>query len=300
MSLEEKKYLELLQDILDNGEDRDDRTGVGTRSVFGRSLRFSLKDDTIPLLTTKKVYFKGVVEELLFFLRGETQTKKLEAKGVNIWKGNTSREFLDKRGLTWLPEGSYGKSYGYQMRNFNGNTPPEGSSEYGPRLIDLVTGVDQIKNVLDSLKNDPYGRRHLVSMWNPEQLNKMALPCCHYSFQFYVSNNKELSLIFNMRSTDSFLGLPFNCASYALLTHIFAECLGYSAKEIIYNGGDVHVYKNHFEAVKEQLGRDPYDFPKLKVNKELKNLKDIENLSFEDFQLINYKNYPSIKAEMAI
>lgn len=300
MNDEEQKYLNLLQDILDNGEDRDDRTGVGTRSVFGRSLRFDLTNSKIPLLTTKKVYFKGVVEELLFFLRGETQTKKLEAVGVNIWKGNTSRDFLDKRGLTYLPEGSYGKSYGYQMRNFNGNTPPEGSSERGPKLIDPTTGVDQIKNVLDSLKNDPHGRRHLVSMWNPEQLDDMALPCCHYSFQFYVSNKKELSCIFNMRSTDSFLGLPFNCASYGLLTHIFAKTLGYTAKEVIYNGGDVHIYKNHFDAVKEQLSRSPYEFPQLIINKDLNNIKDVENLQFNNFELINYNNYGSIKAEMAI
>jgi len=291
MNIEETKYLELLKEIMDHGEDREDRTGIGTRSVFGRSLRFNLENDTLPLITTKKVFFKGVVEELLFFLRGHSNTKILEERGVKIWKGNTSREFLDSRGLTHLPEGNMGKGYGYQWRYFGSTTTDEGSA---------IHGVDQIADVLKSLKEDPFSRRHLVSAWNPQQLKEMALPPCHYSFQFYVSKNKELSCLINQRSGDAFLGIVFNFASYALLTHIFAKALGYKAKELIWNGGDIHIYKNHFAAVKEQIEREPNPFPIIKIHKEIESLIDIEQLEFKDFELLDYKHHPSIKADMAV
>lgn len=315
MNKEEQKYLDLLKEVIDTGEDRNDRTGVGTKALFGRTLRFDLSKGTLPLITTKRIFWKGVVEELLFFLRGETQTKKLEERGVNIWKGNTSREFLDSRGLYYLPEGSYGKSYGYQWRNFNGTIPVEGDEPnisigklYGLddktvedlEMYKLDIRIDQITDVFKSLKEDPHGRRHLITAWNPSQLNEMSLPCCHYSFQFYVSNKNELSCLFNMRSVDTFLGLPFNIASYALLTHIFAKALGYTAKELIWVGADTHIYSNHIEAVKEQLSRKSLPFPTIQIKKEISSVEDVEKLSLEDIELLDYKCLPAIKVSMAV
>ncbi len=287
MNQEEQNYLNLINNILTNGNERSDRTGVGTKSIFGTQLRFSLENDTLPLLTTKKVFFRGIVEELLFFLRGDTDTKKLEAKGINIWKGNTSREFLDKKGLLDLSEGDMGKGYGWQWRNFGGDN------------FNYVKGVDQIANVIKSLKEDPYSRRHIVSAWNPQQLNQMALPPCHAFFQFYVHND-ELSCQWTQRSVDCGAGLPFNIASYGLLTHIIAKTVGLKAKEVIFSGGDTHCYLNHIDALKEQMKRVPNIFPTITINKKLTNIQDIENLRFEDFELKNYNPYSAIKMEMAI
>lgn len=287
MNFEELKYLELIDELIKNGDESLDRTGTGTKSLFGKQLKFSLEDNTLPLLTTKKVFFRGVVEELLFFLRGETQTKLLEEKGINIWKGNTSREFLDKKGLNYLEEGDLGKGYGFQWRSFGG------SQEH------CINGIDQIAYLIDGIRNDPYSRRHIVTAWNPQQLDEMALPPCHWSFQMYVRNGK-LSCLWNQRSVDTFLGLPFNIASYALLTHIIAKCSNLEAKEIIFNGGDVHLYNNHIEQAKIQLEREPFKFPKIKINKEIKNISDIENLEFKDFELIGYESHKTIEAKMAI
>ncbi len=294
MNKEEDKYLDLLKEILENGDKKEDRTGVGTLSLFGTSLRFSLKNNTIPLLTTKKVFFKGVVEELLFFMRGDTDTKKLEAKGVNIWKGNTSREFLDKKGLHRLPEGSLGKGYGFQWRQFGATK----NCDNGHCRAD-DSGIDQLQQVIDTLKINPNDRRMIISAWNPQQLDEMALPPCHMMAQFYTSNNK-LSCQFYQRSVDSFLGLPFNIASYALMTHIIAKAVGMEAKEVIFIGGDTHIYSNHIDQTKIQLLREPFDFPKIKINKEINNVQDIEALEFNNFELIDYKSHPSIKAEMAV
>lgn len=297
MNKEELNYLNLLKEILINGEVSQDRTGVGTKSIFGTTLRFSLKDNTIPLLTTKKIFWKGVVEELLFFLRGETQTKKLEEKGVNIWKGNTSKEFIAQRGLDYLVEGDMGKGYGFQWRRFG----ESGAWKYGFEYLGdgIITGVDQIKNLIDSLKNDPYSRRHIVTAWNPQQLDEMVLPPCHWSFQCYVRNG-ELSLLWNQRSVDTFLGLPFNIASYGLLAHILANTCGLKAKEIIFNGGDTHLYSNTIEQCYEQMSREPFEFPKLNINSDLRDIEDIENLNFNNFDLINYQSHPAIKAVMAV
>jgi thymidylate synthase len=278
MNIEELSYLSLLKHILENGSKKEDRTGIGTLSVFGTQLRFSLENNKVPILTTKKMFLKGVIEELLFFLRGDIDTKKL--KGVNIWKGNTSRAFLDKRGLKDLPEGDMGKGYGYQWRKFGGKT-------------------DQIKSLIQGLKNDPNSRRHLITAWNPNELDECALPPCHMMYQFYVDNN-NLSLLFNMRSVDLFLGLPFNLLSYAALTHIVAKLTGLKAKELIFVGGDSHIYLNHLEQVKLQLSRTPYEFPELYIDKEFETIEEAEKLKFEDFRINNYKYYPAIKAEMAI
>lgn len=303
MNKEEKNYLDLLSNILLNGSERSDRTGVGTIGIFGTQLRFSLDEDKIPMLTTKRIFSRGVIEELLFFLRGDTDTNKLEAKGVNIWKGNTTREFLDKRGLTYLPEGDMGKGYGYQWRKF-GET--KYSSLINESLIEdneygtiTVKGIDQLSEVIDKLKNNPDDRRIIMTAWNPLQLKDMALAPCHILAQFYAING-ELSCQFYQRSVDSFLGLPFNILSYAILTHIISKTVGLKPKELIFVGGDTHIYKNHIDQVNLQLIREPYNFPTIKINKNLNNVKDIENLSFKDFEIIGYSSHPAIKAPMAI
>lgn len=293
MNTEEQAYLDLMKNILENGSERSDRTGVGTKSIFGSMLRFSLEDDTFPILTTKKVFYRGAIEEMLFFIRGETDTKKLEAKGVNIWKGNTSREFLDKRGLFHLSEGNIGALYGKQWRAWE---EPECSFLVG---LDETIKHDQLQVVFNRIKIDPYSRRHVVSAWNVQDLESGVLLPCHYAFQFYVDNG-NLSCLFNMRSTDIFLGLPFNIIGYSVLTHLMAKALGLKAKEVIFSGGDVHIYQSHFDAVKEQLTRTPYDFPKIKINKELASLKDIEETTFKDLEIVGYQSHPAIKAEMAI
>ncbi len=279
MNQEENNYLELLKNILENGSIREDRTGVGTIGLFGTTLRFSLENNKIPMLTTKRMFARGVVEELLFFIRGETNTKKLEEKGVNIWKGNTSREFLNSRGLSYLPEGDMGPMYGYLWRNFN--------------------GVDQLKNALHLIKTDPYSRRIMVTAHDPSLSNKCCLDSCHVLFQFYVDKGK-LSLQWYQRSCDMNLGIPFNILSYAILLRILAKASNLEPGELIFVGGDLHIYKNHINQVNTQILREPYPFPELYIDKNISSIEDIEKLKFEDFRIENYKHHPSIKAQMAI
>jgi thymidylate synthase len=289
MNEDEQKYLNLLKHILENGSIRKDRTGVGTIGIFGTQLRFSLENNIVPMLTTKKMFSRGIIEELLFFIRGEINTKKLEEKGINIWKGNTTREFLDGRGLKDLPDGSMGKSYSFQYRNFGGE------------IIDdkYIDGVDQISEALNLIKTDPNSRRILVSAWNPKQLKEMALPPCHYSYQMYVDNGK-LSLQWNQRSVDTFLGLGFNILSYAILARLFAAAANLEVGELIFVGGDTHIYLNHINQVKQQMARDPFPFPTMKINKKIQTVEDMENLVFEDFLFENYQYHPAIKGEVAI
>ncbi len=245
------------------------------------------------------MFTKGIIEELLFFLRGDTDTNKLEAKGVNIWKGNTTREFLDKRGLTHLPDGYMGKGYGFQWRKFGENKrtllSPDGYNYDHYHAY----GVDQLKQVIDTLKTNPTDRRIIMSAWNPQQLPEMALPPCHMMVQFYVDNGK-LSAQFYMRSIDTFLGLPFNILSYAVLTRIIAQTVGMEAKELVFVGGDTHIYLNHTAQVSEQISREPYPFPTMKINKKLETVEDIESLELSDFSFEGYQSHPAIKAEMAV
>lgn len=300
MNLEEQSYLNLLKEILDEGAERSDRTGVGTKGIFGSKLKFSLENNKIPMFTTKKIFIKSVVEELLFFMRGETDTLKLEAKGSNIWRANTTREFLDDRGLEDLPAGDMGKSYGFQWRNFGGKI---GSTKYDGSQPDprnrYFDGVDQIAQVINTLKSNPTDRRIIVSAWNPKQIPEMALPPCHMMIQFYANQGK-LSSQFYMRSIDTFLGLPFNILSYALMTRVIAQIVGMEAKEVIFVGGDTHIYQNHYDQVNEQCSREPFDFPTLTIDRALSSVDDIDKLELADFKIEGYQSHASIKAPMAI
>lgn len=277
------EYLTLLRHIMDHGNDKGDRTGTGTRSIFGYQMRFDLKD-SFPLLTTKKVHFKSIVHELLWFISGDTNVKYLQDNGVSIWD-----EWADEKG-------DLGPVYGHQWRHFgevNMDGRPFGYHWDPPIHVD---GADQIKDLLYQLKSNPDSRRMIVSAWNPRDIPRMALPPCHCLFQFYVHDNK-LSCQLYQRSCDTFLGVPFNIASYALLTCLVAHVCDMEPDEFIWVGGDVHIYNNHFEQVKEQLERKPYPSPKLRINKEVKSLFDV---SFSDIELIDYKCHPAIKAPIAV
>ena len=281
-----KVYHDLLEDILKNGESRDDRTGVGTISVFGRQLRFDL-GSSFPAITTKKLAWKACVGELLWFLEGSRDERRLaeithgskEGK-VTIWTPNALASY-------WKPkakfEGDLGKVYGVQWRKWE-----------GPRWGKLV---DQVANVVDSLKNDPYSRRHIISAWNVGELDEMALPPCHVMSQYYVSKDNELSCHMYQRSVDVFLGLPFNIASYALLTHMLAQVCDLKVGELIISTGDTHIYKDHIEQVKEQLTREAYTQPTLWLNPDIKN---IDGFTMDDIKLQNYMSHDSIKAKMAV
>ena len=260
-----KQYLDLLRDILENGVDKMDRTGVGTRSVFGRQMRFDLNEG-FPLLTTKKMHLKSIIYELLWFIRGDTNVRYLQEHGVRIWN-----EWADENG-------DLGPIYGAQWRNWNGD------------------GIDQLAEVIETLKRNPNDRRMIVSAWNPSQLKAMHLPPCHMMFQFYVANGK-LSCMLYQRSCDMFLGVPFNIASYALLTMMIAQVCGLKLGEFVHTLGDTHIYHNHFEQVKEQLKRVPLALPQMKINPDI---KDINDFKFEDFELQNYQSYPPIKAQVAV
>lgn len=270
MNNEELNYLKLLQNILDKGNDRVDRTGVGTRAVFGRELRFDLSQG-FPLLTTKKVHFKSIAVELIWFLSGNTNTKFLVDNKVTIWN-----EWADS-------DGNLGPVYGSQWRSW---PTKDGKT------------IDQISNLINRIQKDPTSRRLMVSAWNVEAVESgtMKLPPCHYTYQFFIENNK-LSCWFSMRSTDTFLGLPFNIASYALLTHMIAQQCNLEVGELIYYGGDVHVYKNHVTQVQEQLSRTPFDFPTLKIKRKPNSVFEY---NFDDFEIENYQSHPGIKAPVAI
>lgn len=286
---EEVSYLDLIKDILDFGIKKEDRTGVGTLSVFGRQLRFSLKNNQFPLLTTKRVFYKGVVEELLWFIKGDTNANHLKEKGIGIWDKNGSREYLDSIGLQNREEGDLGPVYGFQWRHFG--------AEYKTMHDDYNgQGIDQLKDCIEKLKTNPNDRRIIMTAWNPLALKEMALPPCHMFCQFYVANG-ELSCQLYQRSCDMGLGVPFNIASYSLLTIMMAHICHLNLGEFIHTFGDTHVYLNHIEPLKKQLTRIPKPFPMLQIKR---NVNQIEDFTFEDFDLQGYNPYPGIKMEMAV
>jgi len=276
----EQAYLDALRNIMENGVDRDDRTGTGTRALFGLQMRFNMKDG-FPALTTKKLAFKAVKSELLWILEGsgdDNRLKELNGSEKTIWTANAEADY-------WAPKaafpGDLGRVYGVQWRKW---LKPDG------------TTVDQIAEVIEMIKKDPNSRRLIVTAWNPGELDQMALPPCHMFFQFFVADGK-LSLFMHQRSCDMFLGVPFNIASYSLLLHMVAQATGLEAHEFVHSLGDAHIYKNHFDAVNEQLTRDPLPFPTLWLNPEV---KDIDSFTMDDIKLENYQSHEAIKAPMAV
>ena len=294
-------YLDYLQDILDHGARKDDRTGTGTRSVFGRQLRFDLQDG-FPLVTTKRVWVRGVLAELLWFLSGGTNIQPLVRQGVSIWTDWPLRRYREATGEAITQDafeqriaeddafaaewGELGPVYGKQWRAFAG---PNG------------TRVDQIARLVDHLQTKPHSRRHLVSAWHPAQVDAMALPPCHYAFQCWVEpvdgGPDRLSLMWQQRSVDSFLGLPFNIASYAFLTHMLAQQTGLDVGTLIFSGGDCHIYRNHLEQVETQLSRAPYPLPTLHLQRRPNSIFDYRAA---DFEIVGYEHHPAIRAPIAV
>ena len=263
-----KEYHDLLEHILKNGIGKTDRTGTGTVSVFGYQMRFDLQKG-FPLITTKKLHLRSIIHELLWFISGDTNIKYLKDNGVSIWD-----EWADK-------DGNLGPVYGYQWRSWPGCNGEK---------------IDQLAKVIEQIKSSPDSRRHIVTAWNPADVEKMALPPCHALFQFYVAGGK-LSCMLLQRSTDVFLGLPFNIASYALLTHMVAQQCNLEVGEFIWTGGDTHLYNNHLDQVKLQLSREPFPLPQLKIKRKPESIFEYR---FEDFEIVNYQSHPSIKAPIAV
>ena len=285
---EELQYLNLVRDVIETGVRREDRTGVGTLSKFGVQMRFSLRE-RFPLLTTKSVFWRGVAEELLWFVSGDTSAKTLQDKKIRIWDGNSSREYLDSIGLADREEGDLGPVYGWQWRHFG--------AEYVDMHADYAgQGVDQIAAILHALKHKPHDRRIVLSAWNPADLPKMALPPCHMFAQFFVADG-ELSCQMYQRSADLGLGVPFNIASYALLTRLLAHVSGLKAGDFVHCIGDAHVYLNHVEALREQLMRTPRPFPTLSIADRVTSL---DECTFADFTIDGYEPHGKIKMEMAV
>ena len=263
-----KQYLDLMQKVLNEGQKKSDRTGTGTLSIFGHQMEFNLSDG-FPLVTTKKVHLKSIVHELIWFLQGSTNISYLKENGVSIWD-----EWADEKG-------DLGPVYGAQWRSW-----PDGNNGT----------IDQIQNLIQGIKTNPDSRRHIVSAWNPALVDEMALPPCHSLFQFYVAN-EELSCQLYQRSADIFLGVPFNIASYALLTHMVAHVCNLKTGKFVHTFGDAHLYLNHLDQAKLQLSRDTKILPQLKLNSEVKNIFDFK---FEDIEIINYESHPSISAPIAV
>lgn len=263
-----QQYLDFAQHILDHGHIKEDRTGTGTKSVFGYQMRFDLQQG-FPLLTTKKLHLKSIIHELLWFISGDTNIKYLKDNGVRIWD-----EWADENG-------DLGPVYGHQWRSW---PKPDGGT------------VDQIKQLIVQLKNNPDSRRHIVSAWNVADVDQMALPPCHCLFQFYVADGK-LSCQLYQRSADVFLGVPFNIASYALLTMMMAQVCGYEAGDFVHTFGDAHIYSNHMEQINEQLNRTTFALPSMKINPAI---NDLFEFTFDDFELCDYQSHPHIKGQVAV
>lgn len=279
-----KQYLDLMRHIKDNGTFKGDRTGTGTYSVFGHQMRFNLADG-FPLVTTKKVHLKSIIHELLWFLSGDTNVKYLQDNGVSIWNEWATAEQCARFGRA---EGELGPVYGHQWRNFGATKNADGS--FSP------DGFDQIATLIHDIKHNPNSRRLIVSGWNPQEANQVALPPCHTLFQFYVADGK-LSCQLYQRSADVFLGVPFNIASYALLTMMLAQVCDLQLGEFIWTGGDCHLYSNHLEQTELQLSREPLPLPTMRLNPAV---KDIFAFKYEDFTLENYQSHAAIKAPVAV
>lgn len=322
-----KQYHELLQTILDHGVMKDDRTGTGVQSYFGMQARYDLRDG-FPLVTTKKTFLRIIIVELIWLIRWETNIKYLVDRDCHIWDEWPFQNYLEKNNLTdtyskysheWLEEkkkfiekiknlpadddfvvtwGDLGPVYGHQWRNFNGGH----THAFKTWNTDTENiWVDQLKNIIDTIRNNPTDRRIIVSAWNPVQKDDMLLPPCHAFFQFNVdTTNNLLHLQLYQRSADIFLGVPFNIASYSTLLMLVAEITGYKTGTFVHTLGDAHIYSNHMEQVKEQLTREPYPLPELKLKKSVKTLEDIENLEWEDFELIGYQSHWVLKAPVAV
>lgn len=314
---EEYQYLDLLNAILENGFWEEGRNGK-TKSLFGHSMRFSLKNGQIPILTTKKTAWKTCLKELLWFIRGDMNNQLLKEQGVHIWDANGSREFLDSRELTNYEEDELGPIYGYQWRHFNkpyyckndekmikmclNECWNYGNIDSNQELIEDYkkmgeTGIDQLQQIIDALKDPAQrtSRRLVMTAWNPCQLDQMALPPCHILCQFNVHDGDKLSCSMYQRSGDFPLGIPFNIASYSFLTHLIAKHCGLEAYEFVHFVGNCHIYEEHIDAIKEQLTREPYDFPTLFIKQSRGNINDYQ---VEDFEIQNYQSHPAIKMKM--
>lgn len=327
---DEMCHLNVLKKILKYGSHKPDRTGTGVLSLISEQIRFKLYRENsdkvvFPLLTTKKMFVKGIIEELLMFINGDVNTNKLREKGVKIWEGNTTREFLDNNGMKHIESGSLGKGYSFQWRAWGAkykSIDTDHKKEPG--------AIDQLQNVINLLHNDPFSRRIIINAWNVSDLKEMALPPCHVMYQFIVDeeqidakntnifdienplatqygftkeNNqkvKRLNCVMTQRSADMFLGVPFNICTTALLTILLAKLVGMVPGEIVINLADAHIYKNAIEQCQTQIERTPYLFPTIEIKKELNNIEDLEKLTFEDFVINDYKCHPAIKANMAI
>jgi thymidylate synthase len=283
---EEYNFLKLAKNIL-NGNSKSDRTGTGTISIFGNQLTFDLSNNTFPLLTTRKMFLRGIFEELMLYIRGQTNSKILEDKGITVWKGNTSRNFLDSCGLT-LPEGDMGASYGFLFRHFG--------AEYKTCLDDYTNkGFDQLYYAIDKLKNNPSDRRIIISLWDPNNLNKCPLPPCLYNYQFYVADNK-LYCMMTQRSSDYAVAGGWNIATGSLLTYLIASVCGLEPYKLLWNIGDTHIYNNLVDQIKEQVNRRPYLFPKIIINKKQK----IEDYEYSDIKLLCYNYHEPIQMNMNV
>ncbi|XP_074599048.1 thymidylate synthase [Brevipalpus obovatus] len=289
LSSDEQKYLDTCQLILKGGAIKNDRTKTGTLSVFGVMDRYSLRNDCLPVLTTKRVFYRGVLEELIWFIKGCTDASVLSNKGVKIWDEHGSRKFLQSIGIMDREEGDLGPVYGFQWRHYG--------ADYKDKNTDYTgKGVDQLAQLVGSLKENPHADDHILCAWNVADLPRMALPPCHCFAQFYVTAG-ELSCLMYQRSGDMGLGVPFNIASYSLLTHILANMVGLKPGEFVHIIGDAHIYSDHVEPIKEQLKREPRSFPKLRIKKAINSLDELDS---DNFELINYKPHPKIAMEMAV
>lgn len=285
----EYQYLDLLKHVITTGHRRETRNAF-TYSIFGHRMEFDLSDHKIPILTTKRVAIKTAIKELLWFISGDTSNETLQKNGVHIWDGNSSREYLDSLGMTERKEGDLGPVYGFQWRH-SGAKYVDSESDYHGQ------GVDQLQQAIEMLKKNPFNRRNIVCAWNPSDLSEMALPPCHLMFQWYVEDNNRLSLQMYQRSGDSFLGVPFNIASYSMLIHMVAWVTGFTPGRFIHIIGDFHAYEEHLEAIQEQLEREPYPFPSVHFKREIDSIDDFK---LEDIEIRDYQCHKTIKAKMVV